>query len=978
MTRLKPWFEVVKPRQDLREGRPLDASEFAVHLDQVRERRGSADYFDPGRFFERTYLTANLTSLAVEVIRRLSGVNVETSAIFNMSTQFGGGKTHALTLLYHLGTAGADASTFKGVARILGMAKVGGGAPETVLPATRVAVFVGTEFDSLTGRGGSDGTPVRYTPWGELAWQLGPESFAAVAQHDNERTAPGGDVLRAMLPAGPVLILMDELMNYVSRTRTTPLRGQFYDFLHNLSETVRGEDRKVLVISVPKSEATEMSVEDQEDFVRIQKLLERLSKPVVMSVESETSEIIRRRLFQWGGAVPDDGKRVVAAFADWTLENRAFLGEGEASHAKDRFDAAYPFHPAVLSVFERKWQSLPSFQRTRGVLRLLALWVSKAYQDGYRRTHPDPLIGLGTAPLDDPDFRHAVFAELGNDRLEGPVTTDIAGRKDSHATQLDRDAPGTARKSRLHTKAATAILFESNGGATRVEASLAEIRFALGEPGANLADVEPVLDALTATSYYLTASNNRYRFSLSPNLVMVLAGKRAEVTQAQIDERARTEIQAIFRGAAAADASTDRVLFPTSTEDVPDRPALTLTVLGPEFPMDDPATLSFCDAVLTRRGSSARLYKNALIFVVPSSATPIADEARKVLAIEEVEGDADLVARFDETLRNDLPALGRKARRDLTEACWRAYRYVLVLGKDGELRRIDLGLVHSSSAPTIADLIRSRLIEDGELSKSIGPGRLLTYWPGAIEDAWTTKAVRDAFYASPLLPRLTEPSAILRAIDEAVSEGLVAYAGRTSAGGYRPLYIGAPVPPLELEFSDDWVLLKPDVARRHLEPPRLERIQVVPAQATVQPGDALEFQALGFDQHGDPFPVPNARWTSEGGAIDGSGRFVAGSSGFYTITAEASGRSGDAHVQVSAVASEQVPTGTGLSWTGRIPAQKWTQLYTRVLTKMIGRPGLEIHVTLRLPPEAAVSDAERDDVAAALRDLGLGDDVTGA
>ena len=91
---LQPWYKVVFPREDLREGRPLDASEFAVHLDQVREGRAPDDYQEPERFFERTYLTQNLLDLAAEVVRRLSGIKVETSAIFNMATQFGGGKTH--------------------------------------------------------------------------------------------------------------------------------------------------------------------------------------------------------------------------------------------------------------------------------------------------------------------------------------------------------------------------------------------------------------------------------------------------------------------------------------------------------------------------------------------------------------------------------------------------------------------------------------------------------------------------------------------------------------------------------------------------------------------------------------------------------------------------------------------------------------------------------------------------------------------
>ena len=186
---LKPWYKVVTPREDLREGKPLDASEFAVHLDQVREGRAPADYQKPERFFERTYLTKNLSSLASEVIRRLSGERTETNAIFNLATQFGGGKTHALTLLYHLARSGPAANKWAGVATLLAKAGVAG------VPKAEAAVFVGTEFDSITGRGGNDGTPLRKTPWGEIAFQLGGEAaFAVVAEHDKKGEAPGGDV----------------------------------------------------------------------------------------------------------------------------------------------------------------------------------------------------------------------------------------------------------------------------------------------------------------------------------------------------------------------------------------------------------------------------------------------------------------------------------------------------------------------------------------------------------------------------------------------------------------------------------------------------------------------------------------------------------------------------------------------------------------------------------------------------------------
>ena len=187
---LKPWYKVVTPREDLREGRPLDASEFAVHLDKIRDGSAPDDYQDPVRFFERTYLTKGLETLSAEVVRRFTGIKVETSAVFNMTTQFGGGKTHALALLYHLAKNGPAATSWMGVSNILGRAEVNS------IPQAATAVFVGTEFDSITGCGGKNGEPLRKTPWGEIVWQLGgAESFKIVEEHDKQLFAPGGDVI---------------------------------------------------------------------------------------------------------------------------------------------------------------------------------------------------------------------------------------------------------------------------------------------------------------------------------------------------------------------------------------------------------------------------------------------------------------------------------------------------------------------------------------------------------------------------------------------------------------------------------------------------------------------------------------------------------------------------------------------------------------------------------------------------------------
>lgn len=458
---VKPWYKVVTPREDLREGRPQDASEFAVHLDKVREGSAPRDYQDPRRFFERTYLTETLCSFAADVTARLAGEVVETNAVYNLTTQFGGGKTHALTLVYHLARSGSKAYAWPGVMEIASKAGV------STIPEAATAVFVGTEFDSLTGRGGEDGTPLRKTPWGEIAFQLGgADAFEKVSKHDEGMVAPGGDVIRSFLPEDrSSLILMDEIINYTNRSRRLQngMAEQLYTFIHNLSETARSTKGVVLAISVPASEL-EMNTEDQGDYIKLEKMLDRLGKAYIMSAKSETAEIIRRRLFEWGG-LPSDAKTAIAEYADWIRENRHVVPNWfPVDQPYESFEATYPFHPMTLSVFERKWQTLPTFQQTRGVLKLLALWVSSAYQKSYRKGDKSPLITLSSAPFEDPLFRAAVLKQIGEGRYEGVITTDICGSTDSHATRLDEEAGEPIKSQRLHRSVATTIFFESISG----------------------------------------------------------------------------------------------------------------------------------------------------------------------------------------------------------------------------------------------------------------------------------------------------------------------------------------------------------------------------------------------------------------------------------------------------------------------------------------------------------------------------------
>lgn len=972
---LKPWYRVVSPREDLREGKPLDAAEFAVHLDQVRDGRAPTDYQKPERFFDRTYLTRNLLSFAAEVVRRLSGIQTETSAVFNLNTQFGGGKTHFLTLLYHLANHGAKADRWNGVPDILARAGI------QHVPNAATAVFVGQKFDVLCGRGGDDGTPRRVTPWGEIAFQLGgKEAFALVAQHDEQRIAPGGDLIGKFLPPDrPALILIDELMNLVSTGRKLGMAAQTYNFLQNLSEEVRGRDNVVLAVSIPASEL-EMNPEDVADFQRLEKLLDRLGKAVMMAAESETSEIIRRRLFDWDGTLDSDAKKTIAAYAAWVMDHRQQVPSWfPIDRAREAFAETYPFHPMALSVFERKWQALPRFQRTRGILRLLALWVSRAYVDGFKGAHRDPLLGLGTAPLEDSIFRSATFEQLGENKLEAAVTTDICGKKDSWTVRLDKEADEDIKKARLHRKSATVIFFESNGGqAKTTEATVPEIRLAVAEPELDVGNVDTVLEALSASCYYLTSERNRYRFSLTPNLNKLLADRRATIKPERIEERVRAEVQKVF----AQGSGVERIYFPEKSIQVPERPALTFVVLEPERSMaDEKTTLSFVESMTRECGSSGRTFKSALIWCVPDSAGALHDEARKLLAWEDIEDEEDEL-HLDDSQKRQLSENVKKAQRDLREAVWRTYKHLVLLGKDNALQHKDLGLVHSSAAGDLVGFLLNRLRGDGDIEAAVSPTFLVRHWPAMKE--WSTKAVRDAFFASPLFPRLLNGDSIKETIGRGVENGVLAYVGKGRSSRYEPFLFGTSLSPDEVEISEEMFVITGEEAKKHIEPQCLASLVVSPPQAIVEPGKKQTFAAKGLDQHDRDISIGHVAWTATGGSVDADGVFQAGpDEGNFLVTATVGEVRGTASVSIAKpgiitappVKPPIKPVPTGLSWEGQVPAQKWMNFYTKVLAKFAASKGLKLTVRFELNCDGPISLQKIEETRVALRELGLEDAV---
>lgn len=971
---LKPWYNVITPREDLVAGKPLDASEFAVHLDHVRLGTAPKDYTDPERFFHRTYLTQTLLDMAAQTIRRFSGITTETSPVFNLTTQFGGGKTHSLTLLYHLAQSGNKAKKFQGVDRILTKAEV------DEIKTAKVAIFVGTEFSSVNGRSDGD-EPVRKTPWGELAFQIGgAKAFEQFAELDESFIPPGGDDLNKLFDKKqPYLLLYDELLNYVSKHRNYhDLGAQFYNFLHTLTEFVRSRDNIVLAVSIPASEM-EMNTEDQADYDRFKKMLDRLGKAMFMSAEKETTEIIRRRLFEWHG-LPDDARKTISEYVQWLDEHKTHLSFNTET-ARQQFESSYPFHPAVLSLFERKWQALPRFQQTRGVLRLLALWVAKAYNDGYKKLTKDALITLGTAPLEDANFRAAVFEQLGENRLEAAVTTDIAGKDDSHAIRLDNEAIDAIKKSRLHKKCATTIFFESNGGQTAEGlATLPEIKLSVGDPDLDIGLVDGAIQSLLDGCYYLTAVNNKYKYSIHENLIKRFSDRRASVQPPDINQLVEAEIRKMFDKG----SGFEKVMFPERNNQVTDRPVLSLVVLHPSKRIADVDTKAFMEDVVSNYGSSARVYKSGLIFCVADDGQPIKEEAKKFLAWETIYDEAHEL-KLDDDQRKQVKINMDRAKKDLVENVWKAYKNLVLLNKSNQLQIKDLGLIHSSQARTISELFLNRLESEGEITSEINPNFLARNWPPAFT-AWSTKNVRDAFYQSPQFPRLINPESIKTTISRGVENGILAYVGKQGTK-YDPFFFEKSLFAGDVEISDDMFILTAEEARKNIEPRKLATIKIVPPSVTLEPKKTYSFIAKGYDQHNEEINIEKVEWNTSYGTITEVGVLtVEETEGVYKVTASSNGIASTSTVTVqkkdeSKPATPETPTPpppvgkTKISWSGKVDTKKWNVFYTKVLAKFAANPNLTITVKFEVEDDALNAEQKKEETKTALREMGLDENM---
>ncbi len=372
----------------------------------------------------------------------------------------------------------------------------------------------------------------------------------------------------------------------------------------------------------------------------------------------------------------------------------------------------------------------------------------------------------------------------------------------------------------------------------------------------------------------------------------------------------------------AKGSGVERVFFPERSGEIPDRPALTFAILASDQVSQDlDETTRTVESMTKERGTSARTFKSALVWCVPDATGAIRSEARKVLAWEDIEYEEDNL-RLDDSQRRQLPENLKRARRDLRESVWRAYKNVMLLGKNNSVRLIDLGLVHSSGADSMVTLILNHLRQYDEVQDLISPNFLLRNWPPAFKE-WSTRSVRDAFFASPQFPRLLSVEAVKDTISRGVQNGLIAYVGRTTSEEYEPFVFGEDLSVADIEISDDVFILSKEDADSYLK-----RIEQPPEPTPDPPVD----DPNPLDTPPDPEPQPDP----------------------------------------DPVPGEVVRT---LRWAGEVPAQKWMNFYTKVLTKFAADSDLRLALHVEVTPEGALSEQKIEETKLALRELGLEENV---
>jgi len=821
---LPAWRNVVEPHPDVSSGR-YNLAEFAADLWQVYKGEGSREYLDPAEFFRRTYLTESLRAMLVGAIRRFaSGMG---DPVIQLQTNFGGGKTHSMLALYHL-FSGTSPTRLTGVADLMKEADVNG------LPRVNRVVLVGNKLSAGRTDTKPDGTVVR-TLWGELAWQLGgKDAYAKVAADDEKGTNPGDALNDLFKIYGPCLILIDEWVAYARQLhdRSDLPAGSFetqFTFAQTLTEAARSAPKCLLVISLPASTKKDGSPHTQADDaevggVRGREALNRLNN-VIGRVESSwhpaTAEegfaIVRRRLFQPMDQESYKQRDVVArTFGDFYRKHaQEFPLECRDRDYERRMKEAYPIHPEIFDRLYEDWSTLLRFQRTRGVLRLIAAVIHSLWEKGDR----SPVILPSLVPVDDNRVRPQLTNYLP-DRWDPIIESDVDG-PNSLPLRMDGKVSNLGKFNACRRAARTIYLGSAPvKDAARKGMDDRRVKLGCALPGEPVAIFGDAIRRLAGEATYLYQDGTRVWYDTQPT-VAKLARDRAARFRREPDEVAAEIRRRVKREAETRGDFHGVHDFPSDPSDVPDETGLRLVILGVDAVYikggNSPAEAA-ARTLLEFRGPTPRLRRNTLVFLAPDK-TKLQDLEEAVCLYLAWKSIVQEIETLNLTPFQVKQAQSRVDESDRTVQLRipEVYQWLLVPVQNAPQNEVEWEAFRLTGGGALAERASRRLRHEELMVTRYGSTLLrrdidrIPLWEDGDSEDRRDVAVRnlaDHYARYIYLQRVQDPTVIIEAVREGI--GLLTWSAETfayaegydqEAKRYRGLRAGTTAPPITPDDS---------------------------------------------------------------------------------------------------------------------------------------------------------------------------------
>jgi predicted AAA+ superfamily ATPase len=609
---LLPWRDVVEPHQDVATGE-FQQAEFAADLAKVHNGSAPSEYRNPREFFARTYLTDGLSTLLVGAARRLGGGGGDP--VVELQTNFGGGKTHSMLALYHM-VGGTAVEDLPGLDQLMSRNGL------TVPAKVNRAVLVGTsrgpqDVISLEG-----GRKIR-TTWAELAWQLGgAEAFEMLAENDERGIAPGSNLLEALFKKySPALILIDEWVAYLRQIyKVEGLPSGSFDanlsFVQSLTEAVKASPGVLLVASLPASQIEVGGEGGQEALARLKQTFSRVESSWRPASQEESYEIVRRRLFkEIAGDKFHHRDNTLKQFAKLYRENANDFPNGCSDEDyRRKLEKAYPIHPELFDQLYTSWGSLEKFQRTRGVLRLMAQVIHELWMGN----DPSVMIMPGSVAISsarvEPELLHY---------LDSSWQSIIAGDVDgvtSTPYKIDQSAPNLNRYSATR-RVARAVFMGTAPTHGQENKGLDDKQINLGvvQPGERPAIFGDALRRLANQAKFMHSDLGRYWYSMSASLNRLAADRAAQFEEALVLHEIDKALGLYINGLRERGHLDTVQVAPGSSADVPDEAggvrAVVLGVVHPHTGREGSGALAEAKDILMQRGNTPRVYRNMLVFL---------------------------------------------------------------------------------------------------------------------------------------------------------------------------------------------------------------------------------------------------------------------------------------------------------------------------------------------------------------------------